>query len=81
MKMSLKDILATIWVIIYVGGLSAGGVCIILYKLLVWLTGWKYDYEQPWWFGLSIIVSSIVVAVLGWSLIIKRDRKKRPCQR
>jgi len=80
LKMNLEDIFATIWAIIYVGGLSAVGVSIILYRLLVWLTGWKYDYEQPWWFESSIIVVSIVIAVLGWHLIIKHDRRKRPRQ-
>ena len=73
-------ILIMIWPIIYVGVLSAGGVYIILHKLLVWLSGWKYDFEQPWWFNPSIIIVSIVIAVLGWHLIIKHDRRKYPRQ-
>jgi len=78
--MRLEDTLTVVWAIIYVGVLSAGGVFLILYKLLVWLTGWTYDFEQPWWFVPSIILVSLAIAVVGWNLIIEHDRRKRPRQ-
>jgi len=80
MSMRFDDIFGVVWFIIYVGGISACGAYLILYKLLVWLTGWEYDFEQPWWFEPSIIVISIAIAIVGWYLIIEHDRKKHPRQ-
>ncbi len=64
-----EDIPGTFWGIIYFGAVSTVVVSVILYKVLVRLTGWKYSFEQSWWFVPSIIFVSLAIAVVGWYLI------------
>ena len=78
MSKRFEDIFLVVWGIIYTVGIFTAVVSVILYELLVWLTGWKYSDEQPWWFTPLIILVSLVIVVVYLFFRIKRDTWRLP---